>query len=43
MGGTLQLASTGEQGSVFRLELARIDDPARWSETPARSGDALLG
>jgi two-component system sensor histidine kinase BaeS len=42
MGGTLHLASTGGQGSVFHLELPRVDDPGRWwSRTPATSRDAL--
>ncbi len=36
MGGTLQLASTGGHGSVFWLELPRVDDPAR--PDPAGSG-----
>jgi signal transduction histidine kinase len=42
MGGTLQLASTGGQGSVFWLELPRVDDPARWWSASAGQGQTAV-
>ena len=45
MGGTLQLASTGGHGSVFWLELPRVDDPAQperhQQQQPAPAGSGL--
>jgi hypothetical protein len=43
MGGTLELASTNGQGSVFWLELRKVDDPGTWRNaapdaTPAARG-----
>jgi signal transduction histidine kinase len=43
MGGTLELASTSGQGSVFWLELPRVEDPATWRDAAPDASPAVRG